>query len=223
VNLPAFLLSKNLVPDSLGGLDLRRGALLAEDRAIFSNNCRQKRPIKYKTRRRAPGIAAMCLAASREAQLVLSRANKAPHYRICSLDYFRPDCESPARPGTFRMHRAICYLTKRQKYVKAFAKHFSLAFHTPVEAVGNHAPPAISSVPSRKFLAFFFRRPGLQPRRKARRMNWALAPEDSELLQYFRDTTLGDPERFRKASGREKGMAPCISGNCLNVRGHEAV
>lgn len=174
MNLPAFLLSKNLVPDSLGGFDLRRGVLLAEDRAIFSNDCRQKRPLKYKTRRRAPGIAAMCLAASREAQLVLSRANKAPHYRICSLDYFRPDCESPARPGTFRMHRAICYLTKQREYVKPFTRHFSLTFHTPVEAVGNHA--------SQPFL--------------------------------------GEPEGFRKARGREWGVAPCISGNCLNVRGH---
>jgi len=100
VNLPAFLLSKSLVPDSLGGLDLRRSILLAEDRAIFSNDCRQKRPIKYKTRVERRAQPPCVLAASREAQLVLTRANKAPHYRICSLDYFRPDCESPARPDT---------------------------------------------------------------------------------------------------------------------------
>jgi hypothetical protein len=140
VNLPAFLLSKNLVPDSLGGFDLRRSILLAEDRAIFSNNCRQKRPIKYKTRRRAPGLAAIVLAASREAQLVLSRANKAPHYRICSLEYFRPDCEFPALhdPTLFREHRAICNLTKALKYVKSPPNLFFLPFHTPVEPVGNH-------------------------------------------------------------------------------------
>ena len=98
MNLPAFLLSKSLVPDSLGGLDLRRSILLAEDRAIFSNDCRPKRPIKPGVERRAQPPCV--LAASREAQLVLTRANKAPHYRICSLDYFRPDCESPARPDT---------------------------------------------------------------------------------------------------------------------------
>src|SRR5208282_4820765 len=37
-------------------------------------------------------------------------------------------------------------------------------------------------VPSQKFIVFFFRRPGLQPRRKACTMNRALAPEDSELF-----------------------------------------
>ena len=58
VDLPAFLLSKSFVPDPFGGPDSHRGILLAEDRAIFSNDCRQKPPLKYKTRRRAPGLAA---------------------------------------------------------------------------------------------------------------------------------------------------------------------
>ena len=55
------------------------------------------------------------------------------------MDYFRPDCESPARPDTFREHRAICNLTKHRGYVKSPGRLFFLAFHTPVEAVGNQA------------------------------------------------------------------------------------
>jgi hypothetical protein len=39
-----------------------------------------------------------------------------------------------------------------------------------------------STVALQRFLAFLFRRPGLQPWRKAPKIIWALAPEDSDLL-----------------------------------------
>jgi hypothetical protein len=63
------------------------------------------------------------------------------------LDYFRPDCESPARPDTFRERRAICNLTKHTNYVKALKKTFFLTIHTPVEAVQNLVSPAKSGGP----------------------------------------------------------------------------
>jgi hypothetical protein len=65
----------------------------------------------------------------------LSRANKAPHYRICTLEYFRPDCESPARPGSFGKCRTICNHTITSIDVKRRTTLFFGAFHTPVEAV----------------------------------------------------------------------------------------
>jgi len=53
------------------------------------------------------------------------------------LEYFRPDCESPARSHTFRKCRTICNLTIRLKYVKWGQTLFFGAFHTPVDAVQN--------------------------------------------------------------------------------------
>ena len=53
------------------------------------------------------------------------------------MEYFRPDCESPARPHTFRECRTICNLTIRRKYVKWGQTLFFAAFHIPVDAVQN--------------------------------------------------------------------------------------
>jgi hypothetical protein len=65
---------------------------------------------------------------------------------VCSLEYFRPDCESPAQPDTFRKCRTICNLTTARKYVKSLTKLFSLAFHTPVEAVNNAMKAPVSGL-----------------------------------------------------------------------------
>jgi hypothetical protein len=96
-----------------------------------------KSPHKIRNPASSAGHSRLVLAASREAQHELPCANKAPHYRICSLEYFRPDCESPARSHTFRECRTICNLTIRLKYVKWGQTLFFGAFHTPVDAVQN--------------------------------------------------------------------------------------
>ena len=55
------------------------------------------------------------------------------------MDYFRPDCESPARFDTFGKSRTICNHTITSVDVKRHAKVFLGPFHTPVEAVKNRA------------------------------------------------------------------------------------
>jgi len=62
------------------------------------------------------------------------------------LDYFRPDCESPARFDTFGKPRTICNHTITSVDVKRYAKDFLGAFHTPVEAVKSAQMPGFSLV-----------------------------------------------------------------------------
>jgi len=56
------------------------------------------------------------------------------------MEYFRPDCESPARFDTLGKSRTICNHTTTKKYVKRCRKDFWGAFHKAVEAVKNGAP-----------------------------------------------------------------------------------
>lgn len=127
-----FSCQRTCIPDPIRGPDLVgtpsfRRALYGLSLATY----RQKRPHKIRNPASSAGHSRLVLAASREAQHELPCANKAPHYRICSLEYFRPDCESPARPDTFRKCRTICNLTIRRKYVKWVKTLFLGASHTP--------------------------------------------------------------------------------------------
>ena len=53
------------------------------------------------------------------------------------MEYFRPDCESPARPGTLGECRTICNPTIRRKNVNTPMKINWGVSHNPVDAVGN--------------------------------------------------------------------------------------
>jgi hypothetical protein len=55
MKLPALLLSKIVVPESFRGSGFRWSVLLPEDLGPLSAVTREKVPIKYETRRRAPG------------------------------------------------------------------------------------------------------------------------------------------------------------------------
>jgi hypothetical protein len=68
------------------------------------------------------------------------------------LDYFRPDCESPARYDTLGERRTIRNLTITTRYVKSFTKGFWRASHTPVEAVNKSRNWGLYGV-SREFLS----------------------------------------------------------------------
>lgn len=134
MKLPALLLSKIVVPESFRGPSFRRGILLAEDLGSLPRYPQKRSHKKQKTgaERRAQSL---MRSDSARCSTFLSRANKAPHYRICTLEYFRPDCESPARPGSFGKCRTICNHTITSVDVKRRTTLFFGAFHTPVEAV----------------------------------------------------------------------------------------
>ena len=133
MKLPAFLLSKIVSPDPIRGPDFRRGVLLSEDLGCSWLTTAKKLPVKYKTRRQAPGTATFDQWLYAMLNMFLTCANKAPHYRICSLDYFRPDCESlPLHgPVLLRKPRTICNLTIATKYVKSFTKLFCSPYPHP--------------------------------------------------------------------------------------------
>ncbi len=138
-----FSCQRTCIPDPIRGPDLVgtpsfRRALYGLSLATYC----QKSSHKIRNPASSAGHSRLVLAASREAQHELPCANKAPHYRICSLEYFRPDCESPARSHTFRKCRTICNLTIRRKYVKWVKTLFFGAFHTPVDTVQNAKSPA---------------------------------------------------------------------------------
>jgi len=127
VNLPAYSCQRTLALIPSGAPTLAEAPSFR--RAGDPLRLPQKDPIKYETRRRAPGTTTVPGGSAR-CSTFLPCANKAPHYRICSLDHFRPDCESPARFDTFRKGRTICNLTPTIGYVKQPAEDFSPTFHT---------------------------------------------------------------------------------------------
>lgn len=92
-------------------------------------------PAKKSSKNKKPGAErrAQSLVRSDSARCstFLSRANKAPHYRICTLEYFRPDCESPARLGSFGKCRTICNHTITSVDVKHGSTLF-LQLSTPL-------------------------------------------------------------------------------------------
>jgi hypothetical protein len=137
MNLPALLLSKNFIPDSLRASGLTGGPSVGGPEP-FSVISHKKEPIKYETRRRAPGTITH-MSDSARCSTFLACANKAPHYRICTLDYFRPDCESPARFDTLDKPRTIWYLTIITGYVKALQLTFSCAFPHPCGSCANRS------------------------------------------------------------------------------------
>jgi hypothetical protein len=100
-------------------------------------NYRQKRPIKYETRRRAPGTIPI-YGIPRDARLfypVLIR-----RLTIGSVPWITSDpTVNPLHDSTlFGKRRTICNLTITWGDVKGYAKVFFCAFHTPVDAVQNH-------------------------------------------------------------------------------------
>ena len=135
-------MSKSLDPDPVGAPICIGASSFRKTWTAFGRKYHQKQSIKYKTRRRAPGITTLHQSGFTRCSTILSRANKAPHSRICSLEYIRPDCESPARPDTFRKCRTICNLTTGQKYVKSRQKLFWGAFHTPCGCCAKHRKAA---------------------------------------------------------------------------------
>ena len=132
-----FSCQRTCIPDPIRGPDLVGTPSFRRALYGLSLATPPKSPHKIRNPASSAGHSRLVLAASREAQHELPCANKAPHYRICSLEYFRPDCESPARSHTFRKCRTICNLTIRRKYVKWVKTLFFGAFHTPVDTVQN--------------------------------------------------------------------------------------
>src|SRR5271157_975325 len=103
-----------------------------------------------------------------------------------------------------------------KKYRKPRCDHSSFQSTRFVVAVAIK----LATVLSGRSLAFFFRRPGLQPRRNVRRMNWALAPEDSQPSVFQQPVTRSNFPLSRsahgaqsRASARQAGIQPSASGS----------
>jgi hypothetical protein len=101
------------------------------------------------------------------------------------LDYFRPDCESPAQSDTFRKRRTICNLTPTLRYVKCLAKFFRGTFHNPVQVCAKAYLRAQQELDKSIYLRqlvvlgnIFGRGPGAKTRLRGTRLlrNWLLRP-----------------------------------------------
>jgi hypothetical protein len=146
MKLPALLLSKIVVPDPIRGPSFRWSVLLAEDRSAFEPTTAKSAP-KIQNPAPSAGHNPVCSGIPRDARLFYPVLIRRLTIGVCSLEYFRPDCESPAQPDTFRECRTICNLTTPSHYVKSSTELFSSAFHTPVEAVKIPRKPLISAFP----------------------------------------------------------------------------
>jgi hypothetical protein len=106
--VPTFLLSKSVFPESFRGLDFEAPSFW-EGWTIFATAKNGPKNKKPGVERRAQPPVSWWLRAKLDKMLPCAR--KAPHYRICTWEYFRPDCESPARPAAFWKPRTISNTT----------------------------------------------------------------------------------------------------------------